>query len=98
MTTWPLTPDAGTLRIVPSVLSADFGLLGGGGRRGCVEGRLATHRLMDAHGVPGFNGFAVGRTLWLDALQSKLASRATRAETVTAIADSYLAMIDGYRR
>jgi pentose-5-phosphate-3-epimerase len=28
MTTWPLTPGhAGTLRIAPSVLSADFGLL-----------------------------------------------------------------------
>jgi myo-inositol catabolism protein IolC len=53
---------------------------------------------MDAHGVPGFNGFAVGRTLWLDALQSMLASRATQAETVTAIADKYLAMIGGYTR
>jgi myo-inositol catabolism protein IolC len=52
--------------------------------------------LKTAAGVPGFNGFAVGRTIWLDALQSLCAGTSTREDTVHAIADRYLRMIEGY--
>jgi myo-inositol catabolism protein IolC len=47
--------------------------------------------------VPGFIGFAVGRTLWLDALKQYVARSASRADTVRAIADRYLQLIDAYR-
>jgi myo-inositol catabolism protein IolC len=52
--------------------------------------------LKTAAGVPGFNGFAVGRTIWLAALQSLRAGTSTREDTVRAIADRYLQMIEGY--
>jgi myo-inositol catabolism protein IolC len=47
--------------------------------------------------VPGFVGFAVGRTLWQDALQKYVARSTSRAETARAIADRYLQLIDAYR-
>jgi myo-inositol catabolism protein IolC len=43
--------------------------------------------------VPGFDGFAVGRTLWEDALRAWLAGTVTRDQAATAIADRYLALI-----
>jgi myo-inositol catabolism protein IolC len=46
--------------------------------------------------VDGFDGFAVGRTLWEDALRDFLAQKATRPETVSRIAARYRDVIDAY--
>src|SRR5579863_8863109 len=47
-------------------------------------------------GVPGFAGFAVGRTLWHDPLVEYLAGRSSEAETAQHIADRYRKLIDVY--
>ena len=47
--------------------------------------------------VDGFDGFAVGRTLWEDALRQYLAGKASRAEAVDEIARRYRDVIDAYR-
>jgi myo-inositol catabolism protein IolC len=46
--------------------------------------------------VPGFIGFAVGRTLWGDALKEYVAGTRSRVETRAAIADRYLQMVHAY--
>jgi myo-inositol catabolism protein IolC len=46
--------------------------------------------------VPGFIGFAVGRTLWEDALKHYVAGTRSRFETRAAIADRYLQLIHAY--
>jgi myo-inositol catabolism protein IolC len=46
--------------------------------------------------VPGFDGFAVGRTIWEQPLRDLLAGSVTREGTATTIADHYLETIDGY--
>src|SRR5215475_1397230 len=48
--------------------------------------------------VDGFEGFAVGRTLWQDALKDFLAGKATRQQAVDRIAHRYRDLIDAYRR
>jgi myo-inositol catabolism protein IolC len=47
--------------------------------------------------VEGFDGFAVGRTLWQDALQDFLAGKASRSNAVDRIAARYRQLIDAYR-
>jgi len=47
-------------------------------------------------GVPGFAGFAVGRTLWHDPLVDHLAGRSTDTETAEVIADRYQKLIAVY--
>jgi myo-inositol catabolism protein IolC len=47
--------------------------------------------------VDGFEGFAVGRTLWQDALKDFLAGAATREQAVDRIAQRYRDIIDAYR-
>jgi myo-inositol catabolism protein IolC len=47
--------------------------------------------------VDGFDGFAVGRTLWAEALKNFLAGHASRAQTVDEIARRYRDVIDAYR-
>jgi myo-inositol catabolism protein IolC len=47
--------------------------------------------------VDGFDGFAVGRTLWEQALKDFLAGHASRPETVDAIAHRYRDVIDAYQ-
>jgi len=47
-------------------------------------------------GVPGFAGFAVGRTLWHDALVDHLAGRSSDTEAAQVIADRYRRLIDAY--
>ena len=47
--------------------------------------------------VDGFEGFAVGRTLWQDALKDFLAGAATREQAVDRIAQRYRDVIDAYR-
>jgi myo-inositol catabolism protein IolC len=46
--------------------------------------------------VDGFDGFAVGRTLWEAALTDYLAHKATREQTVDTIAGRYRDVIDAY--
>jgi myo-inositol catabolism protein IolC len=46
--------------------------------------------------VDGFDGFAVGRTLWQDALKDFLAGQVTRPEAVDRIAQRYRDVIDAY--
>jgi myo-inositol catabolism protein IolC len=47
--------------------------------------------------VDGFDGFAVGRTLWEAALKDFLAGKATRQEAMDRIAGRYRDVIDAYR-
>ena len=48
--------------------------------------------------VEGFDGFAVGRTLWEDALKKFLAGQASRYEAVEEISSRYRDVIHAYRR
>jgi 5-dehydro-2-deoxygluconokinase len=54
------------------------------------------HWLRQAAGVPGYIGFAVGRTLWWDELKGYVAGTLGRAEAADRIAGNYLRMIDAY--
>ncbi len=47
--------------------------------------------------VEGFDGFAVGRTLWEEALRKYLAGRFSREEAVYEISSRYRDVIDAYR-
>jgi myo-inositol catabolism protein IolC len=49
-----------------------------------------------AAGVPGFEGFAVGRTLWEQPLRDLIAGKADRGEVVATIADRYLETAQGF--
>ena len=64
--------------------------------RGANEDRVLSWLRVGA-GVSGFDGFAVGRTLWHDALVDFLAGRATREAAISRIAERYRTMIDAYR-
>ena len=48
--------------------------------------------------VDGFDGFAVGRTLWEDALRKYLAGQASHDEAVYEISSRYRDVINAYRR
>jgi myo-inositol catabolism protein IolC len=69
---------------------------------GCVVlGRAASearvdHWLRQAAGVPGYIGFAIGRTLWWDAIKEFLAGSLNRAGAVEQIATAYRRAIDVY--
>jgi myo-inositol catabolism protein IolC len=71
--------------------SADCLILGRGADESKVEHWLAT-----AAPTPGFGGFAVGRTIWWDAIAAHLAGEADRAATVETIAGRYLHFVDVY--
>ena len=79
-------------------------LIHGGGRSqvGCVVlGRAADqerveHWLRQAAGVPGYIGFAIGRTLWWEAIKGYLAGSLDRPAAARAIADMYSRAIDVY--
>jgi 5-dehydro-2-deoxygluconokinase len=49
-----------------------------------------------AASVEGFDGFAVGRTIWFQPLKDFLAGRTPRDETIHEIADRYKKMYDAY--
>jgi myo-inositol catabolism protein IolC len=53
--------------------------------------------LRAASGVPGYAGFAIGRTIWWDPLKSFLDGTVERSAASQAIADSYRRFIDVYR-
>ena len=54
------------------------------------------HWLRQAAPVSGYIGFAVGRTIWLDALSEHLADRLDRDAAIDRIAANYRRMIDVY--
>ena len=55
------------------------------------------HWLREAAGVPGYLGFAVGRTIWSDALKAWLAKEVDRSGAARLIADRYLRQIEVYK-
>jgi myo-inositol catabolism protein IolC len=65
--------------------------------RGADNARVV-HWLEQAASVPGFVGFAVGRTLWWNELVAYVADELGRDEAARRIADNYHRMIDAYER
>jgi len=68
-----------------------------------VLGRHAPHSALDhwlkvAAPVPGFTGFAIGRSIWWDPLQSHLHHRSTAAGARRRISDNYLDLAQYYMR
>jgi myo-inositol catabolism protein IolC len=47
--------------------------------------------------VDGFGGFAIGRTIWWEAIAAQLAGELDRAAAVATIAERYLHFVDVYR-
>jgi 5-dehydro-2-deoxygluconokinase len=52
--------------------------------------------LHTAASVPGFDGFAVGRTLWEQPLRDMIAGTIGRSEAVHQIADRYQETVNGF--
>jgi myo-inositol catabolism protein IolC len=77
---------------------------GGRGDAACIVlGRGAddakvVHWLEQAAAVPGFVGFAVGRTLWWNELVAYVADEIDRDTAARGIADNYGRMVDAYER
>lgn len=65
--------------------------------RGADDARVE-HWLEQAATVPGFVGFAVGRTLWWDELVAYVADEIDRETAARRIAANYRRMIDTYER
>ncbi|HET6510000.1 MAG TPA: DUF2090 domain-containing protein [Baekduia sp.] len=55
------------------------------------------HWLRTAAATPGFVGFAIGRSIWADAVRGHLAQTLTRAEAAERIATNYLRFVDVFR-
>jgi myo-inositol catabolism protein IolC len=71
--------------------TADCLILGRGADEAMVE-----HWLTTAAPTPGFGGFAVGRTIWWDAIAAHIAGETDRPATVEKIAARYLHFVDVY--
>jgi myo-inositol catabolism protein IolC len=75
---------------------------GGRDRVACVvlgrgaDDEAVIHWLRQGAGVPGYIGFAIGRTIWWDALKGFLAGDVDRSGAAKRIAQNYLRMIDVY--
>src|SRR4029077_10426172 len=54
------------------------------------------HWLREAAPVDGFVGFAIGRSIWWDALKGFLGGGVERADAAAAIADNYLHFVGVY--
>jgi myo-inositol catabolism protein IolC len=67
-------------------------VLGRGADRGAVE-----RWLRSGAGVPGFVGFAIGRTIWFEPLKAWLQGDASPAESAARIADTYRHMVEVFR-
>jgi 5-dehydro-2-deoxygluconokinase len=63
--------------------------------RGADEARVLLW-LRVAASVRGFDGFAVGRTIWYDALKRFLAGQVSREDAVQKISGRYKMMYDTY--
>jgi myo-inositol catabolism protein IolC len=67
-------------------------VLGRGADDAAVE-----HWLRQGAGVPGYIGFAIGRTIWWDALKAYLNNESSREDAASTISARYRRMIDVYR-
>jgi len=56
------------------------------------------HWLRQGSGVPGYVGFAIGRTIWWDSLKAFVDGTLPREEAATQIAANYLRFIDVYTK
>jgi myo-inositol catabolism protein IolC len=63
--------------------------------RGANEAAVV-HWLQQGAGVPGYIGFAIGRTIWWDALKAYLADETDRSDAAKAISENYRRMIEVY--
>jgi myo-inositol catabolism protein IolC len=63
--------------------------------RGANEAAVV-HWLQQGAGVPGYIGFAIGRTIWWDALRGFLADETDRSDAAKAISENYRRMIEVY--
>ncbi len=63
--------------------------------RGANDEAVA-HWLREGAAVPGYIGFAIGRTIWNDALKALLGGAISRDDGVRRVADKYRRMIDVY--
>jgi myo-inositol catabolism protein IolC len=63
--------------------------------RGADDARVE-HWVRTAAAVPGYAGFAIGRTIWWDAVQNWKEGRLDRAEAAAAIGAAYRRFIDAY--
>ena len=63
--------------------------------RGADEGAV-DHWLKQGAGVPGYVGFAIGRTIWWDALKGSLDGSLPREDAAKQIATNYRRFIDVY--
>lgn len=63
--------------------------------RGANDERVV-HWLRQGAGVPGFVGFAVGRTIWWDPLKSWVAGETEAESAERTIADNYRRMVEAY--
>jgi myo-inositol catabolism protein IolC len=63
--------------------------------RGADEAKVL-HWLREGAGVPGYAGFAVGRTIWWDALARYVAGESDGATASAEIARNYRRLIDAY--
>jgi myo-inositol catabolism protein IolC len=54
------------------------------------------HWLKQGAGVPGYVGFAIGRTIWSDPLKAYVGEEQSREEAASGISESYRGMIDVY--
>ena len=85
------------------VMVAEQARAGGRDRVGCVvlgqgsDFERVDHWLRVAAGVPGYVGFAIGRTLWWDPMTHYLDGSQSRAETASQIAQRYRHAIDVYQ-
>jgi len=63
--------------------------------RGASDDKV-DHWLRAAAGVPGFVGFAIGRSIWWDALKEFLAGDVAREQAAERIGENYLRFIEVY--
>ena len=63
--------------------------------RGANE-HAVVHWLQQGAGVPGYIGFAIGRTIWWDALKAYLGGEGDRASAAKKVSENYRRMIDVY--
>jgi 5-dehydro-2-deoxygluconokinase len=65
--------------------------------RGADEAKV-DHWLRTAAPVEGFVGFAIGRSIWWDALKSFLGGELSREDAARRIGENYMRFIDVYER
>jgi myo-inositol catabolism protein IolC len=61
-----------------------------------ADDQAVEHWLKQGAGVPGYVGFAIGRTIWWDALKAYLADELSRDDAASKISANYRRFIDVY--